>query len=117
VLIDALLWITVLPVAFVSSSALTLLGIEYGAGLARRFAGELTGNAIEWIVFALRSVIFVASGTLIAPSNRTAVAIILGVIHLITSETPLYNRICWLGTFLGTSVAVAFFIANGGIIP
>jgi hypothetical protein len=88
----------------------------YGAELARRFAGELTGNAIEWIVFALRSVIFVASGTLIAPSNRIAVAIILRVIHLMVSETPFYNRICWLGTFLGTSAAVGFFIANGGMI-
>src|SRR5207249_2908454 len=117
VLIDALLWISVLPVAFILSSALTLCGMGYGAELAHRFAGELTGNAIECIVFALRSGIFVASGTLLAPSNRTAVAIILGVIHLIMSETPLYNPICWLGTFLGTSAAVACFIANGGIIP
>ena len=108
---DALLWVAVLPVAFMASSAFTLWALGYGAEHVRRSAGELPGNVVEWIVFAVRSVLFVASGTLIAPSHRIAVAIILGLIHLMASETPVYNRLCWLGTFLGTSASVAFFIA------
>ena len=108
---DAILWLAVLPVAFVSSSAFTLCGMGYGARYARSFAGEVTGEIVEWIVFATRSVIFVASGTLIAPSHRIVVAIVLGVIHLIVSETPFYNRVCWLGTFLGTSATVGYLIA------
>jgi hypothetical protein len=83
----------------------------YVARYARQLGGGLTGEIVEWIVFAIRSVIFVASGTLIAPSHRIGVAIILGVIHLIVSETPFYNRVCWLGTFLGTSAAVGYLIA------
>jgi hypothetical protein len=102
----------VLPVAFISSSAFTLWGMGYGAEHVRRFAGELTANIVEWTIFAVRSVIFVASGTLIAPSNRIAVAIILGLIHLKVSETPFYNRVCWLGTFLGTSATVGYLIAR-----
>ena len=86
----------------------------YGAKHARHFAGERTGNIVEWMVFAIRSVLFVACGTLIAPSARVAVAIILGVIHLIVSETPFYNRVCWLGTFLGTSATVGYLIAGAG---
>ena len=113
---DALLWIAVLPVAFIASSAFTLWGMGFGARYARHFAGELTGEIVEWIVFAIRSVIFVASGTLIAPSHPIVVAIILGVIHLVVSETPFYNRVCWLGTLLGTSATVAYLIANGGMI-
>ena len=108
---DALLWVAVLPVAFISSSVFTLWGMGYGAKHARHFAGERTGNIVEWMVFAIRSVLFVACGTLIAPSDRIAVAIILGVIHLIVSETPSYNRVCWLGTFLGTSVTAGYLIA------
>jgi hypothetical protein len=111
VILDALLWLAVLPVAFVVSSAFTLWGMEFGVRYARSFAGEVTGNIIEWIVFAIRSVIFVGVGTLIAPSHRTVVAIVLGVIHLIVSETPFYNRVCWLGTFLGTSATVGYLIA------
>ncbi len=111
---DALLWLAVLPVAFVASSAFTLWGMEFGARYARSFAGQLTGEIVEWIVFAIRSVIFVALGTSIAPSSRIAVAIILGVIHLIVSETPFYNRVCWLGTFLGTSATVGYLIAIAG---
>ena len=86
----------------------------YAAQHARHFAGELTGNIVEWTVFAIRSVLFVAAGTLIAPSDHIAVAIILGVIHLIASETPFYNRVCWLGTFLGTSATVGYLIARAG---
>ena len=111
VILDALLWVAVLPAALVVSSAFTLWGMEFGARHARSFAGELTGKMIEWIVFAVRSVIFVAVGTLIAPSHRAVAAIVLGVIHLIVSETPFYNRVCWLGTFLGTSAAVGYLIA------
>ena len=111
VIFDAFLWLAVLPVAFALSSAFTLWGMEFGARYARSFAGELTGKIIEWIVFAVRSVIFVGVGALIAPSHRTVVAIVLGVIHLIVSETPFYNRVCWLGTFLGTSAAVGYLIA------
>jgi hypothetical protein len=111
VILDALLWLAVLPVALVVSSAFTLWGMEFGARYARSFAGELTGKIIEWIVFAVRSVIFVGVGTLIAPSHRAMVAIVLGVIHLIVSETPFYNRVCWLGTFLGTSATVGYLIA------
>jgi hypothetical protein len=110
-ILDAVLWLAVLPVALVASSAFTLWGMEFGARSARSFAGELTGKIIEWIVFAVRSVIFVGVGTLIAPSHRAMVAIVLGVIHLIVSETPFYNRVCWLGTFLGTSATVGYLIA------
>jgi hypothetical protein len=91
--------------------------MEFGASHTRHFAGELTGKIVEWTVFAARSVLFVASGTLIAPSNRIGVAIILGVIHLMVSEAPLYNRLCWLGTFFGTSATVGYLIANEGMIP
>jgi hypothetical protein len=87
----------------------------YGAERARHFS-ELTGNIVEWIVFAVRSVIFVASGTLVAPSHRMTLAIMLGVIHLLVSETPFHNRTCWLGTFLGTSAIVGYLIANCGMI-
>jgi len=83
----------------------------FGARYARSSGGELTGAIVEWIVFAIRSVIFVAFGTLIAPSHHILVAIVLGVIHLIVSETPFYNRICWLGTLLGTSATVGYLIA------
>src|SRR5438094_6777772 len=86
---DMLLWTAVLPAAFLSSSVLTLLGFEYGARPARKVAGESTGKVVEWIIFAVRSVIFVAAGTLIAPSARIAVAIILGVIHALASENPI----------------------------
>src|SRR4030095_2619171 len=79
VILDALLWLAVLPVAFVVSSVFTLWGMGFGARYARSFAGELTGKIIEWIVFAVRSVIFVGVGTLIAPSHRTVAAIVLGV--------------------------------------
>ena len=108
---DAFLWAAALPVAFIASSAFTLWGMGFGARYARSFAGELIGEIVEWIVFAIRSVIFVASGTLSAPSHRIVVAIILGIIHLIVSETPFYNRICWLDTFLGTSATSGYLIA------
>ena len=111
---DMLLWTAVLPVAFLSSSVLTLLGFEYGARPARKVAGESTGKVVEWIIFAVRSVIFVAAGTLIAPSARIAVAIILGVIHALASENPINNSACRLATVLGTSGAVAYFIAALG---
>jgi len=67
-----------------------------------------------WIIFAVRSVIFVAAGTLIAPSARIAVAIILGVIHALASENPINNSACRLATVLGTSGAVGYFIAALG---
>ena len=86
---DIFLWTAVLPVAFLSSSVLTLLGFEYGARPARKVAGESTGKVVEWIIFAVRSVVFVAARTLIAPSARIAVAIILGVIHALASENPI----------------------------
>ncbi len=105
---DMLLWTAVLPVAFLSSSVLTLLGFEYGARPARKVAGESTGKVVEWIIFAVRSVIFVAAGTLIA------VAIILGVIHALASENPINNSACRLATVLGTSGAVGYFIAALG---
>ena len=108
---DILLWIAVLPVAFLSSSALTLLGLEYGASPARQVAGESTGKAVEWIIFAVRSVIFVAAGILIAPSASIALAIILGVIHAVASENPINNPACRLATVLGTSGTVGYFIA------
>jgi hypothetical protein len=108
---DILLWAAVLPVAFLSSSALTLLGLEYGARPARKVAGELTGKAVKWIIFAVRSVIFVAAGTLVAPSASIAVVIILGVIHAVASENPLNNPTCRLATVFGTSGAVGYFIA------
>ena len=111
---DILLWTAVLPVAFLSLSALTLLGLEYGATPARKVAGESTGKIVEWIIFAVRSVIFVAAGTLIAPSARIAVAIILGVIHALASENPINNSACRLATVLGTSGAVGYFIAALG---
>jgi len=108
---DILLWIAVLPVAFLSSSALTLLGLEYGASAARKVAGESTGKVVEWIIFAVRSVIFVAAGTLIAPSASVAVVIILGVIHAVASENPINNPACRLATVLGTSGTIGYFIA------
>jgi hypothetical protein len=112
---DMLLWTAVLPVAFLSSSVLTLLGFEYGARPARKVAGESTGKVVEWIIFAVRSVIFVAAGTLIAPSARVvAVAIVLGVIHALASENPINNSACRLATVLGTSGAVGYFIAAPG---
>ena len=112
---DMLLWTAVLPVAFLSSSVLTLLGFEYGARPARKVAGESTGKVVEWIIFAVRSVIFVAAGTLIAPSARVvAVAIVLGVIHALASENPINNSACRLTTVLGTSGAVGYFIAALG---
>jgi hypothetical protein len=86
---DILLWTAVLPVAFLSSSVLTLLGFDNGARSARKVAGESTGKVVEWIIFAVRSVVFVAARTLIAPSARIAVAIILGVIHALASENPI----------------------------
>jgi hypothetical protein len=100
-----------LPVAFLSSSLLTLLGVEYGASHARQVAGESTGNVVDWIVFAVRGVFFVAAGTLIAPSAQIAVAIILGVVHAVASESPINNPACRLATVFGTSGAVVYFIA------
>jgi hypothetical protein len=111
---DILLWAAVLPVAFLSSSALTLLGLEYGARPARKVAGESTGKVVEWIIFAVRSVIFVAAGTLVAPSASIAVVIILGVIHAVASENPINNPSCRLATVFGTSGAVGYFIAALG---
>lgn len=108
---DILLWIAVLPVAFLSSSALTLLGLEYGASAARKVAGESTGKIVEWIIFAIRSVIFVAAGTLIAPSASVALVIILGIIHAVASENPINNPACRLATVFGTSGTVGYFIA------
>jgi hypothetical protein len=93
-------------VAILSSSVLTLLGLEYSARPARK--------VVEWIIFAVRSVIFVAAGILIAPSASIAVAIILGVIHALASENPINNSACRLATVLGTSAAVGYFIAALG---
>jgi len=93
---------------------LTLLGFEYGARPARKVAGESTGKVVEWIIFAVRSGIFVAAGTLIAPSARVAVAIVLGVIHALASENPINNSACRLATVLGTAGAVGYFIAALG---
>jgi hypothetical protein len=107
---DIVRWVAVLPIAFISGSAITLLGMEYGAEHARRVGGDPTGYVVEWIIFAVRGVVFVAAGTLIAPSARVVVAIILGIIHVIASESPTYNRTCWVATVLGTSGVVLYFI-------
>ena len=111
---DILLWAAVLPVAFLSSSVLTLLGFEYGATPVRQVAGESTGKLVEWIIFGVRSILFVAAGTLIAPSARVAVAIILGIICVVASENPINNPACRLATILGTSAAVVYFIGVEG---
>ena len=95
---DIVRWVAVLPIAFISGSALTLLGMEYGAKHARRVGGDPTGYVVEWIIFAVRGVVFVAAGALIAPPARVVVAIILGMIHVIASESPIHNRACWLAT-------------------
>src|SRR5438045_9044936 len=102
---DMLLWTAVLPVAFLSSSVLTLLGLEYGARPARKVAGESTGKVVEWIIFAVRSVIFVAAGTLIAPSASIALVIILGVIHAAASRNRINHPTCRLATVFRTSGA------------
>ena len=88
-----------------------MLGLEYGASAAREVASESTGKVVEWIIFAVRSVIFVAAGTLIAPSASIAVVIILGVIHAVASENPIDNPTCRLATVFGTPGAVGYFIA------
>jgi hypothetical protein len=111
---DILLWIAVLPVAFLSSSALTLLGLESGVSAARKVAGESTGKVVEWIIFAVRSIIFVAAGILIAPSPSIALAIILGIIHAVASENPINNPAFRLATVLGTSGTVGYYISALG---
>jgi len=106
-----LLWITVLPVAFIASLAVTL-SLPYLKGLVHHAAGESAGRLVEWLVFAVRSILFVALGALVAPSARVTVAIVLAVIQTVASVTPVGNPTCRFATFLGVAGPVIYFIAT-----
>ena len=104
-----LLWIAVLPLAFIVSSAVPLCLAFVGA-LIRRTAGESAGNFVEWVVFVIRGILFVAVGTLIAPSAHIIVAIVLAAIQTVASVSPVGKASCRLATILGAVGTLLYFI-------
>jgi hypothetical protein len=103
-----LLWIAVLPVAFIVSSGVGL-GLAYLGGLVRHSAGESAGNFVEWLIFVIRGILFVAVGALLAPSARVIVAVVLAVIQTLACVSPVGKASCRLATILGAVGALIYF--------
>ena len=108
---NVLLWIAVLPVAFLVSSGVTL-GLAYLGGLVRQSAGEPAGNFVEWLIFVFRGILFVVVGALLAPSARIIVAVVLAVIQTVACLSPVGKASCRLATILGAIGAVIYFTAS-----
>ncbi|MEI6279976.1 MAG: hypothetical protein WCQ16_11445 [Verrucomicrobiae bacterium] len=108
---NILLWIAVLPVAFIVSSAVPL-GLAYLGGLIRRSAGESAGNFVEWIIFVIRGVLFVTVGSLLAPSSRVIVAVVLAIVQTLACVSPVGKASCRLATILGAIAALIYFIVT-----
>lgn len=105
---NILLWIAILPVAFIVSSGVTL-GLAYLGGFVRQSAGESAGNFVEWIIFLIRGILFVAVGALLAPSACVTVAVVLAVIQTLACVSPVGKASCRLATIFGAAGALVYF--------
>ena len=130
-ILKALRWIAFVPCAtgaFAASCALTAILIKFfdaASGAAApgesSFLGNLLGSTVPYCVGATA---FVSAGTMVAPTGRRVVAVLMSVLYLVSSiivvtvmlRTPDKTRVPWfdvgalvlLGSATATSVTVAF---------